>query len=127
MFAFECSKKKIVQRIVQSFIRICVWFLWLIFAISSKEHLFLWISFYLECVCCLALCFVRTPKKTLIRLHALIAMQTPIIIPTQSKFCKHAKMNRTPHTHSNTHITLFPLISIHYSGFNCGDESKKTS
>lgn len=35
------NAKKIAQRIVHSFIRICGWFLWLIFAISSREHLFL--------------------------------------------------------------------------------------
>lgn len=71
-----------------------------------------------ECVCvlCLALCFVRTQNAySFTRSYC----NANTDLSTQSDFANTPKRNpRTTH---------FPLISIHYSGFNCGDERKKTS
>ena len=113
------NAKKIAQRIVHSFIRICGWFLWLIFAISSKEHLFLWISFYLVW---------SVLPGTLLCAH-----QKRLFVYTLLLQCKHRSIHskrfykRAERNHIVSHTTLFPLISIHYSGFIVGESKKKTS
>lgn len=45
-------------------------------------------------------------------------------LSTQSDFANTSKQIVTHHTMPR-HATLFPLISIHYSGFSCGDEREK--
>lgn len=117
MFAFECKheKKKIVQRIVHSFYL----HLRLVFVVNICNFIqrtSVPLNIIPFGVCCLALCFVHTQiAYSFTRSYC----NANTDLSAQKRFRKHAE----PHT--NTHTALFPLISIHYSGFNCGDESEK--
>lgn len=137
-FQMQTKKNKIAQRIVYSFIRICGWFLWLIFAISSRvKHLFsFWIriTFYLwVCIAWhFALCApTRNKKKTATKTCAYSFTRSYFnantdLFPTQSDSTNAPKRNNiASHTAPHAYSTYFHSLRREFMVGGLKEREKK--